>query len=195
MSVSRRVAVLAAGLLSVALPASAAPSWNGAYDDLPGGSYQRSCRDITAFNGQVYARCQNNAGYFYDTQVNVRACPARRLENIDGRLQCEAGGGGGSYPGGGGGGWNGGGRGPAGLIVFENPDFKGMRLEISDSVPDLAESGLDDQITSVRVLRGSWLLCSARDFRGDCQTVSADSPNLKTINLNDRITSIRRLGR
>ncbi|HRD47864.1 MAG TPA: beta/gamma crystallin-related protein, partial [Caulobacter sp.] len=80
--------------------------------------------------------------------------------------------------------------GPVGLIVYENPDYRGMRLEISQSVTDLAGSGLEDQITSVRVMRGTWLLCAGRDFNGDCQTVSADTPNLKTIGLNDRVTSI-----
>jgi len=185
-----RILAAAAGLLALALPAAAAPPWNGAYDDLPGGSYQRSCRDISAFNGRLHARCQGSAGGFFDSEIDYRACPRGRVENINGQLRCE---GGGPGPGPGpGGGWGGG---PPGLIVFENPNYKGLRLEISDTVPDLAGSGLDDLITSVRVLRGSWLLCSARDFRGDCQTIDADSPNLKTINLNDRVSSIRRVRR
>lgn len=181
--------------MALAAAAIAAPPWNGTYDRLPEGSYQESCRDITAFNGQLYARCQSQGGGLYETQLYYRSCP-RGVANINGRLQCEGSGGGWSGGAGGpGGGWSGGGGGPVGLIVYENPDYKGMRLEISDSVTDLAGSGLDDQITSVRVMRGSWLLCSARDFNGECQTIDADSPNLKTINLNDRVTSIRRLRR
>lgn len=201
MALSLRTVAVSAGLCALATAAFAAPPWNGNYDRLPDGSYQQSCRDITAINGQLYARCRTNSGAFYESQIFFRNCQ-RGVANIDGRLQCEGSGygqGGGGYGQGGGygsgGGWSGGGSGPAGLILYENPDYKGMRLEISDSVPDLAGSGLDDETTSVRVLRGSWLLCSARDFGGECRTVDADSPNLKTINLNDRVTSIRRLRR
>ncbi|HRD30042.1 MAG TPA: beta/gamma crystallin-related protein, partial [Caulobacter sp.] len=177
-------------------PAVAAPPWNGAYDELPGGSYQRSCRDITAFNGRLYARCQTPGGGFVDSEVYYRACAQGRVENVDGRLQCEGWSGGGGYggpggPGPGPGGYGGGG--PTGLIAYENPDYRGMRLEVSDSIPDLYASGLDDQITSVRVLRGSWQLCTGRDFNGQCWTVDADTPNLKVLGANDKVSSIRRM--
>ncbi len=190
-----RLASAFAGLsvLALAGAAASAPSWSGPYDEIPGGSYQRSCRDITAFNGRVYARCDSGSGSFYETELNLRSCSRGRIENINGRLECEGGGSGGGYPGGGG--WSGGGNGPTGLIVYANPDYKGTRLEISDSVPDLAGSGLDEEITSIRVMRGAWLLCSSRDFRGDCQTVDADNPNIKAIGLNDRVSSIRRVRR
>lgn len=199
MTMFKRLASAVAGLsvLALAGAASTAPSWNGSYDDIPGGSYQRSCRDITAINGTLYARCNDGRGGFYESQLNVRSC-SRGIANIDGRLRCEGGGypGDGGYPdGGSGGGWGGGGSGPTGLIVYADPNYKGQRLEIADSVPSLYGSGLDDLITSVRVLRGAWLLCSAPDFRGDCQTVDADSPNIKTIGLNDRVSSIRRVRR
>ncbi len=194
MAKTLRTAAVATGLVALATAALAAPPWSGSYDRLPDGTYQQSCRDISAFNGQLYARCKNNGGAFYETQLFYRSCQ-RGVANVNGRLQCEGGGYGQGAGYGQGGGWSGGGSGPAGLIVFENPDYRGMRLEIADSVPDLAGSGLDDEITSVRVLRGSWLLCSARDFGGECHTVDADSPNIKTINLNDRVTSIRRLRR
>lgn len=204
MSDLSRVAALAAGLAVLAAPAIAAPAWNGAYDPVPEGSYQTSCRDITAFNGRLYARCAAPGGMVYDTDINYRACARGRVENIGGRLQCEGappgpgggyGGGGGGYGGGygSGGGYGGGGGGPTGLIVYENPDYRGMRLEVSDSITDLVDSGLDDQITSVRVLRGSWQLCTGRDFNGQCWTVDADNPNLKALGANDKVSSIRRL--
>jgi len=202
MNMVKRIASAVAGLsvLALAGAASTAPSWNGSYDEIPGGSYQRSCRDITAANGTLYARCNDGRGGFYESQLNARSC-SRGIANVNGRLQCEGGGypggpgPGPGGPGGPGGGWGGGGSGPTGLIVYADPNYKGTRLEIADSVPSLYGSGLDDLITSVRVLRGSWLLCSAPDFRGDCQTVDADTPNIKTIGLNDRVSSIRRVRR
>lgn len=194
MSYLKHAAALAAALVAFAAPAVAAPPWNGPFDELPDGSYQRSCRDLTAFNGRLYARCQAPGGGLVDSDIDVGVCARGRVENIDGRLRCEGGGyGGGGYGGGGygGGGYDGGP--PTGLIVYENPDYRGMRLEIGDSIPDLIDSGLDDQITSVRVLRGSWQLCAGRDFNGQCWTLDADTPNLKTLGANDKVSSIRRL--
>jgi hypothetical protein len=193
MTVSTRIAGLAAGLFALAAPALAAPAWNGAYDELPGGSYQRSCRDLTAFNGRLYARCQGAGGGMFDSEINFRACARGRVENINGRLQCEGGTGGGvgGYGGSGGGGY--GGPPSTGLIVYENPDYRGLRFEVADSITDLYSSGLDDQITSVRVLRGSWQLCTGRDFSGQCWTIEADNPNLKALGANDKVSSIRRL--
>lgn len=185
MTTSGRLAAFAMGVFALATPAIAAPPWQGAYDDLPQGSYQRSCRDLTAFNGRLYGRCQAPGGGFLDSEIAYRSCPRGRVANVDGRLQCE---GYGEGPGSGGG-YGGG----PGLIVYENPDYRGMRLEVGESIPDLYGSGLDDMITSVRVLRGSWQVCSGRDFNGQCWTLDADTPNLKTLGANDKISSIRRL--
>lgn len=193
----------------------------GEFDPVPDGSYQRSCRDITVQNGRLYARCRDRYRGFTNTDIDVRSCGNGRIENADGRLRCSGwnGGGGPGGPGGGGGGWGGGpggpgggggggwgggpggpggggwspGNGPVGLIVFENPDYRGSSLQIRGSVPDMYGSGLDDMITSVRVVAGRWELCSAANFGGECKVVTADSPNLKTINLNDRVSSIRKL--
>ncbi|MDP1735852.1 MAG: beta/gamma crystallin-related protein [Caulobacter sp.] len=201
MTILNRIAAITAGLMALAAPAMAAPYWNGTFDDLPEGSYQRSCRDMSAFNGRLYARCQGAGGAFLDSEINFRACPRGRVENINGRLQCEGAYGGGPGSGGSGGGYGGSGGGyggsggPTGLIVYENPDYRGMRLEVSDTIPDLAYSGLDDQITSVRVLRGSWQICTGRDFTGQCWTLDADNPNLKALGANDKVSSIRRLSR
>ncbi|MBI5940182.1 MAG: beta/gamma crystallin family protein [Caulobacterales bacterium] len=186
MTYFARLAAVAVGMFILAAPAMAAPPWQGAYDDLPDGSYQRSCRDLTAFNGRLYGRCQSPGGAFVDTELNFRSCPRGRVSNVRGQLQCEG------YDDGPN--WGGGGFGGApGLIVYENPDYRGMRLEVSDSIPDLYGSGLDDQITSARVLRGSWQICTGRDFNGKCWVLDADNPNLKPLGANDNISSIRRL--
>lgn len=201
-------AALLLGLGGAAAFAQPGGGWNsggGEFDPVPDGSYQRSCRDITVQNGRLYARCRDRYRGFQNTDIDVRSCGNSRIENVDGRLRCGGWSGGGpGGPGGPGGGWNGGGpggggggwnpgNGPVGLIVFENPDYKGSSLQIRGSVPDMYGSGLDEQITSVRVVAGRWELCSAPNFGGDCKVITADTPQLKVYNLNDRVSSIRKL--
>ncbi len=175
--------------------------WNGGrgeFDPVPEGSYQRSCRDITVQYGRLTARCRDRYNSFTTTEIDARSCGNGRIANIDGRLRCDGwtgggGGGGGGPGGGGGGGWNGGGNGPVGLIVFENPDYKGSSLQIRGNVPDMYGSGLDDMISSVRVVSGRWEMCAAPNFGGDCKVITADTPRLNVYNLNDRVSSIRKL--
>ena len=208
-------AALVVGLGGAAAFAQGGGGWNsgGAYDPVPDGSYQRSCRDITVQYGTLTARCLDNRQYLQSSSISVRSCGNGRIANYNGYLRCEGwnggggggdgwgggpgpgggGGGGGWNGGGGGGGWKGGGNGPVGLIVFENPDYKGSSLQIRGSVPDMYGSGLDEMITAVRVISGRWELCSAPNFGGDCKVVTADTPNLKIYNLNDRVSSIRKL--
>lgn len=201
-------AALVVGLGGAAAFAQGGGGWNngGTYDPVPDGSYQRSCRDITVQYGTLTARCLDNRQNLQTTTIQVRSCNGR-IANYNGYLRCEGwsgggnpggGGGWGGGPGGpgggggGGGGWNGG-NGPVGLIVFENPDYRGSSLQIRGSVPDMYGSGLDDMITSVRVVSGRWEMCSAPNFGGECRVVTADTPHLKVYNLNDRVSSIRKL--
>jgi hypothetical protein len=180
-------AALIVGLGGAAAFAQSGGGWNtgGSYDPVPDGSYQRSCRDITVQYGTLTARCLDNRQNLQNSSISVRSCNGR-IANYNGYLRCEG-------WNGGGGGWNGGGNGPVGLIVFENPDYRGSSLQIRGSVPDMYGSGLDDMITSVRVVSGRWEMCSAANFGGECKVVTADTPNLKVFNLNDRVSSIRRL--
>lgn len=67
-----------------------------------------------------------------------------------------------------------------------------MQLEVSDSIPDLFDSGLDDQITSVRVMPQRFDVLGATSA-ARCWTIDADNPNLKPLGANDKISSIRRL--
>ncbi|MBX3479543.1 MAG: hypothetical protein KF842_04020 [Caulobacter sp.] len=190
-----RVMTLAAGaallLGMTAIGASAQPS--GAFDPVPEGSYQRSCRDITAQYGRLSARCMDRRGNLMASSLEIRRCPRNRAENDNGQLRCEGAGGpgGGGYPGGGGGG--GGGR--PGLIVYENPNYRGRSLEIRDTMPSLVGTGLDDQITAIQVISGRWELCVGQNFTGQCRVFDRSDPNLNLVNFNDKVSSIRRLRR
>lgn len=183
-----RVMTLAAGaaLLLGMTAVGASAQAPGPYDPVPEGSYQRSCRDITVQYGRLSARCLDRRGNLLATSLNIRSCPRNRADNDNGQLRCEGAG----YPGGGGGG---GGR--PGLIVYENPNYRGRSLEIRDSMPSLVGTGLDDQITAIQVISGRWELCVGQNFTGQCRVFDRSDPNLNLVNFNDKVSSIRRLRR
>lgn len=193
-------------LLLAGAASAQAPSWNGRYDDPPRGSYTQSCRDITAFNGQVWARCQTSRGGFEWSSARTRDCGGQGLENRDGRLQCVGygggnGGGGGGWNGGGGnngGGWNngGGGRpggGRDGVVMFEDPQYQGRAFEVNGDMPDLGAVKFNDKASSIQIGRGGrWEICEHANYQGRCSRLDADQAILPR-EWNDQISSIRRV--
>jgi len=202
---------LSALALSAALGAGAAsaqaPSWNGRYDDPPRGSYTQSCREITAFNGQVWARCQSARGGWEWSSARARDCGGQGLENRDGRLECagfngpgQGGGWGGGYNNGGGyngGGYNGGGR-PGGsrdgVVLFEDTQYQGRAFEVNGDMPDLGAVRFNDKASSIQIGRagGRWEICEHANYQGRCSRLDADQPVLPR-EWNDAISSIRRV--
>lgn len=60
--------------------------WSGA---LPGGSWQRSCRNSAARGARVTAQCRSDHDRWFDTSIDTRACRSGRLANQNGQLVCE----------------------------------------------------------------------------------------------------------
>lgn len=56
---------------------------------LPGGTWQRTCRNIDMRGPVVIAQCQGVGGRWYDTRFDARSCRSDRLANRDGRLGCD----------------------------------------------------------------------------------------------------------
>ena len=175
-----------------------APSWNGQYDDPPRGSYTRSCRDITAFNGQVWARCQNGRGGWEWSSARVRDCGSQGIENRNGYLQCAGfnGPGGGWNGGGGYGGGYGGGR-PGGgyrgdVLMFEDAGYQGRVYEVIGDMPDLGMVKFNDRASSIKIQRGKWEICEHANYQGRCSRLDADQHVLPR-EWNDAISSIRRV--
>jgi len=98
---------------------------------------------------------------------------------------------------GGGGDWSGwGGEGAwqkLALVAYSGPDYTGRSWVFSDDARDLAQLGLNDQVSSLRVLGGRWRICRHADFR-DCRDISADVPDLGRLGLDNQISSIQELG-
>lgn len=191
--------LMALSVVALAGAASAqAPSWNGSYDDPPRGSYTRSCREITAFNGQVWARCQTGRGSWEWTSARSRDCGGQGLENHDGRLECAGFNGGGGGWNGGGGGWNGGGGYRPGnsyrgdVLMFEDAGYQGRVYEVVGDMPDLGVAKFNDKASSIKIVRGQWEICEHANYQGRCSRLDADQPVLPR-EWNDAISSIRRI--
>lgn len=178
-------AALLAGWASAAC--AQAPGWDGRYEDPPRGSYTRSCREITAFDGRVWARCQNSRGGWEWSSARARDCGGQGLENQDGRLQCAGfvgpGPGPGRPPGAG---WR------SDAVLFEHAGYDGRVYEVRGDMPDLGQAGFNDRASSIKILRGAWEVCEDADYRGRCTVIDRDQGVLPR-DWNDRISSIRRV--
>lgn len=196
----KTLGLMALSVVAFAGAASAqAPNWNGRYDDPPRGSYTQSCREITAFNGQVWARCQSSRGGWEWSSARTRDCGGQGLENRDGRLQCAGFNGpgqGGGWGGNNGGGWNngGGGRPRDGVVLFEDPNYQGRAFEVNGDMPDLGAVKFNDRASSIQIGRasGRWEICEHANYQGRCSRLDADQAILPR-EWNDAISSIRRV--
>lgn len=181
-------AALIAGWASAA--GAQAPGWDGRYDEPPRGPYTRSCREITAFDGRVWARCQTDRGGWEWSSARARDCGGQGLENRDGRLQCAGFVGPGPFPGPGG-------RPPGGAwrsdaVLFEHAGYDGRAYEVRGDMPDLDQARFNDKTSSIKILRGAWEVCEDAYYRGRCTVIDRDQGVLPN-DWNDRISSIRRV--
>lgn len=80
-----------------------------------------------------------------------------------------------------------------GIVLFKSGHFSGRSTRLDRDLSDLREIDFSDNVSSVRVEGGSWLLCEHADFQGRCITVDGDVPLLAGFGLDNRISSIRRI--
>jgi hypothetical protein len=146
--------------------------------------------------GRLYADCRNNRGNIRETSIELNRCANYEIRNNDGLLVCgpnrgehedRPGGGGGGRPDRPGGGW-GGGRNS--VTVFRDSEFRGASFRFDNEMPNLANTGFNDAISSMQ-FRGEWEACTDAYYRGFCQTFRDDVRNLQRWGMNDRISSLR----
>ena len=160
----------------------------------PRGDYRDSCSGEYVNRGRLYADCRNNRGNIRETSIELSRCSAHEIRNNDGLLVCgpnrgefeDRGGGGG---GGGGGGWGGGG-GRVSVTIFRDANFRGASFRFDNEMPNLANTGFNDSISSMQ-FQGEWEACTDAYYRGFCQTFRGDVRNLQRWGMNDRISSLR----
>ena len=179
-----------------------ASTGNGQERVSPRGSYRDSCQNDYVNRGRLYADCRDSRGRYRGTSIELSRCGPYDVANNDGRLVC------GPHRGDyedrpGDGGWDrpdrpdrpGGGGGRRGAItVYADSNFRGASMTFRDEIPNLANSGLNDRISSMEV-RGEWEACTDAYFRGYCQRFTGSVRNLGSSGMNDRISSLRPVGR
>jgi hypothetical protein len=85
------------------------------------------------------------------------------------------------------------GGGEAGIVVYQDYDYRGASRSFDGEARDLRELGWNDRISSLRIGSGVWELCREIEFR-DCQTFRSDQPELGRLRgWNDAISSLRRV--
>ena len=80
--------------------------------------------------------------------------------------------------------------GKRGIVLYDDPFFSGRSITITDSSENLRFQNFHDRAESVRVLSGSWEICSEPRFRR-CQTVDHDVPQLSSLGMNKKLSSVR----
>jgi hypothetical protein len=149
----------------------------------PAGSYQQSCRGITLVGNILRAQCVNRRGAPVSSSLDINGCRGQDIYNDDGRLRC-------GRPGP---------RPPVPppqpgvqAIVYTSVGYGGRQLAITGPIPNLASyPGLNDNIRSIRIIRGRVQACEDRLFGGRCVTLTRSYADLNAVGMGNRISSIR----
>lgn len=81
----------------------------------------------------------------------------------------------------------GGGRGTA--TLYDQPNFQGNAVTITQSTPDLGRWRFNDRAQSAR-FDGRWLICEHDNFKGRCQEVRGDVASLHSYGLMAQVSSL-----
>ena len=77
--------------------------------------------------------------------------------------------------------------------LYDQPNFQGNSVTITQSAPDLGKWRFNDRAQSAR-FEGRWLICEHDDFKGRCQEVRGDVANLHTLGLMAQVSSLQPVG-
>jgi hypothetical protein len=142
------------------------------------GEYWEACE-----RANYQGRCQVFSG---DERDLRRVGWTDRISSLR-RVRGGGGGGGGGYPGP---------RPPdsrGGIVLYDDPYFRGNALPMSGPSENLRFQRFHDRAESVRVLSGRWELCAEPNYRR-CQIVDRDVANLSSLGLNKKLSSVRPAG-
>ncbi|MFD2366163.1 beta/gamma crystallin-related protein [Pseudoduganella sp. GCM10020061] len=81
------------------------------------------------------------------------------------------------------------------LQLYATTDLRGRGESVGRDTPDFTYIGFNDRTYGIRVLRGTWELCSDANFRGVCRTYGPGVHNDLGRGLAGRVSSARRVDR
>lgn len=80
---------------------------------------------------------------------------------------------------------------PAGIVVYDQPNFKGQTLTLDKATPDLTSYKFNDRIASLVINGGNdWVLCENRNYGGRCIRVTVKADDLGLLQLGGRVSSL-----
>ena len=86
------------------------------------------------------------------------------------------------------------GMGGVGITVFRDRNFQGPAATYTYNVPNLARTGFNNMISSIRVGPNErWEICDLPNYGGQCVVVFGQESDLRQNGWNDRISSVRRV--
>jgi hypothetical protein len=208
-SVMRKLLALAA-LVAAPLALQPAPAYAQPRTPPPG-SYRAHCRDIYMEGQFLHAWCQGPRGSG-PSSINVESCSTDIFVNETGGLTC-IGPGGGAPP-----------RirdAPPGFstvpptpqarppgsrwdrdrayrrqtaVLYRARRWRGAAVRISGPAPNLADSGLNDRVGSIRIEPGDlWLVCEDAGFQGRCVRIDRSVADTRELGMRRAISSLRPL--
>ena len=78
--------------------------------------------------------------------------------------------------------------------LYDQPDFRGIRLTLSSTTPDLGAYGVGGRVASVVVKRGQWEFCTQPQFGGACISVGPGRYAQLPTGLRGNVSSLRESG-
>jgi hypothetical protein len=77
------------------------------------------------------------------------------------------------------------------VVVYDQPNFKGVSLTIAAATPDLSALNFDNKVASLTITGGGdWVLCENKNYTGRCVRVQSQAQNLNLLQLSGRVSSL-----
>ena len=177
----------------------------GGSGQLPQGSYLQTCRGANMNGNLLSAQCTGPTGAPVFSTLDTNGCRGRDISNDQGYLRCGAGGGprppqpprpepprplppqpprpvppqppvGGNFE----------------AILYTSAGFRGQELRVRGPIANLGNfRGFNDNVRSIRIVRGAAQVCVDARYRGQCVTLRRSNPDLRSVRMDNRISSIR----
>lgn len=176
----------------------------GGSGQVPQGSYLQTCRGANLNGNMLSAQCTGPTGAPVFSTLDTNGCRGRDISNDRGYLRCNAGPVGPRPP-----------QPPRPVppqppqpprpippqppvggnfeaILYTGAGFRGQELRVRGPIANLGNfRSFNDNVRSIRIVRGAAQVCVDARYRGQCVTVRRSNPDLRSLRMDNRISSIR----